>query len=139
MDSLNLIKEMETDILYIDPTYNHRQYSTNYHVWETVARWDKKIRDTKAGLKYHENQKSSFCSRIKCIKSLEQLIRDTRSKYILLSYNSDGIMPRDTILSILSAGGNVKQYVKTHRRFKSHSNTSPKPDLEEWLFFVKTV
>ena len=27
-------------LTYIDPPYNHRQYSANYHVLETIARWD---------------------------------------------------------------------------------------------------
>ena len=138
-DSFNLIKEIETDILYIDPPYNHRQYATNYHIWETVAVWNKKIRDTKAGLRDYENQKSSFCSKTKCAESFEDLIKNARCKYILFSYNSDGIMTQDTILSILSARGKVRQYTKTYRRFKSNSNGKPKSDLEEWLFFVKTV
>ena len=138
-DSLDLIKEIEADILYIDPPYNHRQYSPNYHIWETVAMWDKKIRNTKTGLRNYENQKSSFCSKVKCTESFEQLIKNARSKYILFSYNSEGIMSQNTILSILSARGKVKQYVKTYRRYKSNSNGKVKQDLKEWLFFIKTV
>ncbi|MGH9299099.1 MAG: DNA adenine methylase, partial [Acidimicrobiales bacterium] len=28
------------DIAYLDPPYNNHRYFTNYHVWETLVRWD---------------------------------------------------------------------------------------------------
>ena len=31
---------MRGDILYLDPPYNARQYIANYHLLETVARYD---------------------------------------------------------------------------------------------------
>ena len=135
-DSSDIIKYIDSDILYIDPPYNHRQYSPNYHIWETVAVWDKKIRDTKAGLRDYENQKSLFCSKVKCANTFENLIKNATSRYILFSYNSDGIMSHDTIMSILSTKGNVKVYTKNYQRFKSNSLGKQKSSLQEWLFFV---
>lgn len=35
-----LIRRVEGDILYLDPPYNARQYCSNYHVLETIARYD---------------------------------------------------------------------------------------------------
>ena len=29
-----------TDLAYLDPPYNQHRYFTNYHVWETLVRWD---------------------------------------------------------------------------------------------------
>ncbi|MCW2837000.1 MAG: methyltransferase, partial [Marmoricola sp.] len=28
------------DLMYLDPPYNQHRYFTNYHVWETLVRWD---------------------------------------------------------------------------------------------------
>ena len=28
------------DLAYLDPPYNQHRYFTNYHVWETLVRWD---------------------------------------------------------------------------------------------------
>ena len=28
------------DLVYLDPPYNQHRYATNYHVWETLVRWD---------------------------------------------------------------------------------------------------
>ena len=41
-DSNQLIKKICGDILYIDPPYNTRQYAPNYHLLETVSRYDSK-------------------------------------------------------------------------------------------------
>lgn len=32
---------MEADVAYIDPPYNQHSYLGNYHVWESLVRWDK--------------------------------------------------------------------------------------------------
>jgi len=37
-DGTQLAAELENDILYLDPPYNTRQYATNYHILETIAR-----------------------------------------------------------------------------------------------------
>ena len=29
------------DVAYIDPPYNQHSYLANYHIWETLVRWDK--------------------------------------------------------------------------------------------------
>ena len=30
----------EVDFAYLDPPYNQHRYFTNYHIWETLVRWD---------------------------------------------------------------------------------------------------
>ncbi len=38
-DASQLAEEISCDVLYLDLPYNSRQYATNYHILETVARW----------------------------------------------------------------------------------------------------
>ncbi len=137
-DSNKLIKEISCDILYIDPPYNNRQYATNYHLLETIAVWDKEIINNKTGLRYYEKQKSNYCYSSKCIRVFEDLIKNAKCKFILLSYNSEGIIPCEEIKRILSEKGKVKVYHKEYRRYKSNSNGSGlKEDLKELLFLVE--
>lgn len=42
-DANVLIKEIKGDILYLDPPYNSRQYSANYHLLETISRYDNPV------------------------------------------------------------------------------------------------
>jgi adenine-specific DNA-methyltransferase len=39
-DINNLIQTTKHDVVYLDPPYNHRQYSGNYHILETIAKYD---------------------------------------------------------------------------------------------------
>lgn len=58
----DIISHIGGDILYLDPPYNARQYCTNYHVLETVARYDNPELHGKTGLRDYSSQKSLFCS-----------------------------------------------------------------------------
>ena len=39
-NSVNLINKIKADIFYLDPPYNQRQYAPNYHILETIAKYD---------------------------------------------------------------------------------------------------
>ncbi len=137
-DSNKLINNIFCDILYIDPPYNNRQYATNYHILESISVWDKKIMDTKTGLRPYENQISKYCKKSRCIEAFEDLINNAECKYILFSYNTEGIIPYNEIMRILSQKGDVKIYEKEYRRYKSNCNgNNIKSPLKELLFFVK--
>ena len=41
LDAFDAAATLEADIAYIDPPYNQHSYLGNYHVWESLVRWDK--------------------------------------------------------------------------------------------------
>ena len=41
MDAQEVVKSFEGDLVYLDPPYNQHSYLGNYHVWESLVRWDK--------------------------------------------------------------------------------------------------
>lgn len=139
LDSNNLMKEISSDILYIDPPYNSRQYASNYHILESVAVWDKKIRDnTKTGLRPYDDQKSDYCYKNKCIDTFKELISSAKTKYILLSYSTDGLMNHEDIIHILSNKGKVEIYSEEFKRYKSQANIHQnKEGLRELIYFVE--
>lgn len=114
-----LIKKIRGDILYLDPPYNARQYCANYHVLETIARYDNPQLHGKTGLRDYENQKSAYCSRRTVEKTFDELISNADFRYIFLSYNNEGIMPLDTIKMIMSKYGRYTCYTQDYRRFKA--------------------
>jgi adenine-specific DNA-methyltransferase len=137
-DSNELIKKISCDILYIDPPYNNRQYATNYHLLESIAVWDKEILDNKTGLRPYNKQKSKYCYKSKCIEAFEDLIKSAKCKFILISYNTEGIIPYEEIMKILLKRGEVKVYSQDYRRYKSNSNGNGlNKSLKELLLFVK--
>lgn len=115
----DLIKEIEGDILYLDPPYNERQYSANYHLLETISKYDSPIINGKTGLRDYKEQKSLFCSKKTVEKVFENLIKEAKFKYIFLSYNNEGLMSLNTIKRIMEKYGEYKLYTKDYKRFKA--------------------
>ena len=118
-DINELIKKVGGDVLYIDPPYNNRQYCSNYHVLETIAKYDTpKLRGV-TGLRDETYQKSKYCSKRTVIDIFEDLIKNADFKYIILSYNNEGLMDLKTIKDIMSKYGKYDFFTKEYRRFKA--------------------
>lgn len=114
-----LTKKIQGDVLYLDPPYNARQYCSNYHVLETIARYDNPILSGVTGLRDSSVQKSKFCSKRTVAETFEDLIKNAQFKYIFLSYNNEGLMSLDTIKEIMSHYGDYSFFTKKHKRFKA--------------------
>lgn len=123
-----LIKTVSGDILYLDPPYNARQYCSNYHILETIARYDNPQIKGKTGLRDYSDQKSVFCNKNKVADAFNDLIKNAKFKYIFLSYNNEGLMSFDTIEKIMRKYGKYKVYMQQYRRFKADSKRDAKSD-----------
>lgn len=134
-----LIRNIETDILYLDPPYNTRKYISNYHVLETIAKNDKIELKGKTGLRKDDYlYKSKFSQKNSCVEALEDLIMNAKAKYILMSYNSEGIIPEAKIESIFrKKGRNYTKFEESYRRFKSNSNIPSKGGVVEYIYFIE--
>jgi adenine-specific DNA-methyltransferase len=140
-DGSELASKVQCDILYIDPPYNRRQYCTNYHVLETVAKYDNPELYGITGLRDYNHQKSDFCHHAKALRSLEKLVRETKAKYVFLSYNSEGLMHEDEIMLMMKQYGEVDLKKENYRRFRAdinRENRKYKTDsVTEYLFCLK--
>jgi adenine-specific DNA-methyltransferase len=116
-DANALIKKISGDILYLDPPYNERQYGANYHLLNTIAKYDNFIPKGKTGLRNYE--RSRYCVK-KCVtKEFEDLIRNSKFKYIFLSYNNEGLMSESDIKNIMSKYGKYSAIKRKYQRFKA--------------------
>lgn len=114
-----LIKNIKGDVLYLDPPYNARQYCANYHVLETIAKYDNPVLKGVTGLRDYTQQKSAFCSARTVEKVFDDLIKNTQFKFIFLSYNNEGLMSLESIKNIMSKYGAYTYKTKDYRRFKA--------------------
>ena len=118
-DINKLSERVKGDILYLDPPYNQRQYATNYHMLETIAKYDDPKIYGKTGLREYQEQKSLYCSRPQVKKAFKDLILKAKAKYIFLSYNNEGLMTLEDIKEIMSLRGEYGHFTKEYNRFKA--------------------
>jgi len=138
-DVNELNKKIQTDILYLDPPYNHRQYATNYHLLETIAKYDNPKIYGKTGLREYQNQKSLYCSKTKVKEVFQDLITKAKAKYIFLSYNNEGLLSLEEIKKIMGTRGEYGFFTKKYNRFKADrkENRDFKADkTTEYLHYV---
>ena len=139
-DILNILNNEKIDLLYLDPPYNARQYATNYHILETISRYDNPNISGKTGLREYQQQKSNFCSKPNVKNEFKKIVQDTNVKYILLSYNNEGLMSIKDVQEILSLRGNPQTFILKYKRFKADKteNRNHKADSTyEYLHLVK--
>ena len=114
-----LIKSINGDILYLDPPYNTRQYSSNYHILNYLAKNIAPETESVAGVTEHN--KSKYSSKANASAELEDLIKNANFEWIFLSYNNEGTIPIEEIERILSKYGEYHVESKEHQRFKADS------------------
>ena len=139
-DGLKVLDQVKgIDILYLDPPYNERQYAPNYHILETIAKWDNPQIKGITGMRPYENQKSDFCNSKTGIKALGEIIKKNNFKHLLLSYNDDGIMPESEILKLFNNAGKSEITEQSYQRYKSNSNGEQKDGVKEKIYYLKSV
>ena len=139
-DANELIKKISGDILYIDPPYNERQYLPNYHLLETVARYDAPALKGVTGVRPYTNEKSDYCIKKNVKSAFENLISNADFKHIVISYSDDGLLTSDEIISILENNcikETVKLYKIPYSRYKSKLPQNDKPEHFEYIFYAK--
>lgn len=141
-DSNDLVKRIKSDLVYIDPPYNSRQYCRFYHVYETLVKWDKPIL-TGVAMKPPIENMSKYCTS-QASKAFEKLVENIKAKYLLVSYNntynsksgsSMNKIKLEDIKHILENKGKTQIFSKNYRYFQAG-----KTDLEnhqELLFLTE--
>ena len=142
-DANELVKNIDCDLLYLDPPYNSRQYSDAYHLLENIARWEKPEVFGVARKMDRKIIKSSYCT-VEATQKFRELIENTSAKYILLSYNnmsekgddrSNAKISDKDILEILEKKGKVTIFEEKYKVFST--GKSNVKDNKERLFLCE--
>ena len=138
-NSNNLVREVKADITYIDIPYNNRQYASNYHLLENVARHNKPKLKGKTKIFDWSYLKSEYSMKLRAYQSLEELISNLNTTHIIFSYNDEGIINYEDLVELLKkySINNIVEVVKIpYKKYKSKI-TSKKLELYEYLFYIQ--
>jgi len=139
-DTNELIKELpEVDLAYYDPPYNQHPYGSNYFMLNILAneKTEVDIQNGISGIAKRWNR-SAYNKREAAISAFDDLLKNTQAKYILLSYNNEGIVPEETFNDILQKYGEVERFECDYNAYRGSRNLSArKKHVKELLWLVK--
>ena len=114
----------QVDLLYVDPPYNARQYSGYYHIPEIIATgWfgTLPVVKGKTGLPVDRPPPSAWCNKAGAAMALDELLRATGAKHVLVSYNTEGILGNAEFRDILDSRSvaPVQQFEQPYKRYRA--------------------
>jgi adenine-specific DNA-methyltransferase len=125
-DSL-LINYKEHEVAYLDPPYTPADYSTYYHIWDSITRWDKpevslktnrrvdRIKK-KTNEKWDQSMVSPWYTKGGAYDATVKLVDRLPVKYCVFSYSDEGLISLDEMKKIGQRYAKFEIFEKVHKR-----------------------
>jgi adenine-specific DNA-methyltransferase len=124
-----------TDVAYIDPPYNNRQYGANYFILNQIIN-PQTASEGVTGIS--DYNKSSFCYKKEAADAFDALLNNVKAKMFVISYNSESLIAKNDMIALLSKYGRCEIVERDYKRFKAQQETASNHVIE-FLFFVYTI
>ena len=148
------IKYDKASVAYLDPPYTPADYSTYYHIWDSITAWDKpkvslktnrRVDRVKSGDDRDEKMKSPWYSKKSALKATKQLIDRLPVKYCVFSYSDEGIIKKADMEELCNEYKSVVWHEKEHNRHVmsrigaggDEAENAKKKKLSEWIIVIE--
>lgn len=137
-DANELVKKIIADIVYIDPPYNQHPYGSNYFMLNLIATNEEpKEMSRVSGIPKNWN-KSVYNVKSKARDEFDNLISNIKSKYIIVSYNSEGFITYDEMIEMLSLHGKLEIKEIVYNTYRGSRNLAERNlYVKEFLFVLE--
>lgn len=139
LDSNILVSDIKADIAYIDTPYNNRQYASNYHLLENIAKNEKLDLTGKTKIFKWNHLRSDYAMKKNALSAMKEMIEKLDATHVIVSYNNEGIIPEEELIDLLRRNSfNSEVQVKKipYRKYKS-KRPSESYDLYELLIYFQ--
>jgi adenine-specific DNA-methyltransferase len=118
LDALAAARRFAADLAYLDPPYNQHSYLGNYHVWESLVRWDKPDVYGVAMKRTDVRERVSPFNRRGAIEAaFRDVVHAVRARVLVVSYSDEGYLKPASVRAILSDLGHVRVVEVPYRRY----------------------
>lgn len=139
MDINELIKTMEpVDLAYYDPPYNQHPYGSNYFMLNIINGGKPvEIQNGVSGIAA-DWQRSAYNKTKPAEEAMDELIKNTPAKYILISYNDEGIIPFENFKTIVKKYGDYHLFAQDYNTYRGSRNLAGRNiKVKELLWLIK--
>ncbi len=118
LDALEAAKTRSADLVYLDPPYNQHSYLSNYHIWETLVRWDAPEAYGVARKRIDcKTRKSALNSKPKHHDAMRAIVDAIDARYLVVSFNDEGYLGQAEMEAMLQSRGEVVTFARDYRRY----------------------
>jgi adenine-specific DNA-methyltransferase len=117
-DALEAARTLSGDLAYLDPPYNQHSYLGNYHIWETLVRWDAPEAYGIARKRIDVRTRPSvFNSRPRHADAMRAVIDALDARVVVVSFSDEGYLSRDELTGMLASRGEVLVFEHDFKRY----------------------
>ncbi|MBI1797457.1 MAG: DNA adenine methylase [Candidatus Eisenbacteria bacterium] len=118
LDAREAVERITADLVYLDPPYNQHSYLGNYHVWESLVRWDKPAVYGLAMKRVDVRERwSPFNRRGTIAAALGDVIARARARWLVVSFSDEGYLTPAAVRAMLAGRGRVRMAAIPHPRY----------------------
>jgi adenine-specific DNA-methyltransferase len=120
------IEYPKAEVAYLDPPYTPADYSTYYHIWDSIARWDKpevslktnrRLDRVKKKKETHDKEMiSPWYSKKTAYDATLKLVDRLPVKYVVFSYSDEGLITFDQMREMGARYKSFTIHEKEHSR-----------------------
>ncbi|MGP1454629.1 MAG: DNA adenine methylase [Treponema sp.] len=138
-DTVELSRELNgLDIAYLDPPYNQHPYGSNYFMLNLILKNKFDVEISKISGITQDWNRSTFNKPYSALKSMEKIIANLSSKFIIISYNSEGFITFNEMSEMLKKYGRLKTVEITYNTFRGSRNLRSRDIyVSEYLFVLE--
>lgn len=109
VDAAVALQAVDVDVVYLDPPYNRHSYLGNYHVWETLVRFDEpQVYGTVQKRRECLTKKSPFNRPKAFVEAFDAVVSRLRARHLVVSFSNEGAVAEDDVVAVLSRRGPVR-------------------------------
>lgn len=128
----------DLDIVYLDPPYNQHPYGSNYFMLNLILKNKLDVEISEVSGITKDWNRSEFNKAKTAFSSMETLVKNLQSKFIIISYNSEGFIGFDQMKSMLEKYGKVKTVEIFYNAFRGSRNLQERNIyVSEYLFILE--
>jgi len=138
-DSNEIIHSLpEVDVAYLDPPYNQHPYGSNYFMLNLILEYKHPENCSKvSGIPENWNR-SDYYKANYALKALTSLVENIKSKYIIISFNSEGFINFDEMKNMLKKVGKLEILETKYNTFRGSRNLYNREiHVKEYLYLVE--
>ena len=128
----------EVDVAYFDPPYNQHPYGSNYFMLNLLVEYKEQGHISSVSGIPSGWKRSDYNKKTKALNSFAELIGKTKARYILVSFNSEGFINKDEMISMLKRHGKVEFFETRYNTFRGSRNLRNRNiHVSEHLFLLE--